>query len=49
MLYSLGCWQALAGRPEEAVASVRAAIERDPRYAEWSQDDRDLDSIRDRL
>lgn len=49
VLYSLGCWQALAGRPEEAVASVRAAIERDPRYAEWSQDDRDLDSIRDRL
>jgi len=46
VLYSIACWEALAGRTEDAIAHVRAAIELDPRAAGWSEGDADLDAIR---
>lgn len=49
ILYQLGCWQALAGRAGDAIANVRAAIERDERYRELARTDSDLDTVRDRL
>lgn len=47
--YALGCWHALAGHAEEALAHVRRAIELEPRYAAWAQDDEDLVTIRAQL
>jgi tetratricopeptide (TPR) repeat protein len=49
VIYSLGCWHALAGHDDEALVLVRRAIELDPRNAEWASNDDDLASIRDRL
>jgi tetratricopeptide (TPR) repeat protein len=49
VLYNLGCYEARAGRREEALAHVRRALELDPKYREWARDDEDLDSIRDEL
>jgi tetratricopeptide (TPR) repeat protein len=49
ILYSLGCWSALAGREEEALAYVRRAVALDPRFDDWSRRDDDLIAIRDRL
>jgi tetratricopeptide (TPR) repeat protein len=46
MLYSLGCYEALAGRHEDALGHVRRAVELRPAYAEWAQTDEDLASIR---
>jgi hypothetical protein len=48
-LYSLGCWSALAGHADEALAYVRRAVALDPRLDDWSRRDDDLLSIRDRL
>lgn len=47
--YALGCWHALAGHEDVALAHVRRAIELEPRYARWARDDEDLVAIRDRL
>ena len=49
MLYSVACWQALAGRDDEALETLLRAAERDPRVREWAKGDDDLASIRDRL
>jgi len=49
VVYSTACWEALAGRPEDAWASLERAIELDPRSREWALRDDDLVSIRDRL
>lgn len=49
VVYSLACWNALAGSPDAALAHVRRAIELDARFAEWARTDDDLVSIRDRL
>lgn len=49
VLYSLGCWYALAGDDERALGLVREATELDGRYAEWARSDADLASIHDRL
>lgn len=49
ILYQLGCWQALAGRADDAIANVRAAIERDERYRELARTDSDLDTVRELL
>ena len=46
MLYSLACWQSLAGDTDAAIASLNAAIEVKPEVAEWAKDDADLDAIR---
>jgi hypothetical protein len=49
VLYSTACWEALAGRPDDAWAALQRAIELDPRAREWALEDEDLVSIRDRL
>jgi mannose-6-phosphate isomerase-like protein (cupin superfamily) len=49
MLYSVACWQALAGRDDEAVETFRRAEAIEPRVREWAATDDDLVSIRDRL
>lgn len=49
LLYNLGCYEARAGRRDEAIAHVRRALELDPKLREWAEDDEDLDSIRDEL
>ena len=46
MLYSIACWESLAGRSDTAVEHLRRAIELDPRFADWSKTDTDLDNIR---
>ena len=46
-VYNLACVEALAGRKEDAIASLRTAIERWPRSKELAPDDPDLDAIRD--
>jgi tetratricopeptide (TPR) repeat protein len=47
ILYNLACFEALAGRREEALSHLAEAVERDPRTREWAQTDSDFDSIRD--
>jgi tetratricopeptide (TPR) repeat protein len=46
-LYNLACVESLAGRKEDAIESLRTAIERWPRSKELAPDDSDLDAIRD--
>jgi tetratricopeptide (TPR) repeat protein len=46
VLYSLACWQSLAGDTEAAIASLRAAFELDPKAVKWAEGDADLDAIR---
>ena len=46
MLYSMACWESLAGRSDAAVEHLRRSIELDPRLADWSKTDTDLDNIR---
>jgi quercetin dioxygenase-like cupin family protein len=45
--YQLACYQALAGRPDEALERMRIAATARPEVIEWAADDADLDSIRD--
>jgi tetratricopeptide (TPR) repeat protein len=49
VLYNLGCFEAQAGRREDALEHVRRALELDPKVREWAKDDPDLDSIRGEL
>jgi quercetin dioxygenase-like cupin family protein len=49
MLYSTACWQALAGRDDEALETLRRAEALDPRVREWAATDDDLATIRERL
>ncbi len=46
VLYSLACWQSLAGATDAAIASLQAAFEVDPKSARWAEGDADLDAIR---
>lgn len=47
--YQLACYNALAGRGDEAVEHLRIALDGpDERIAGWADDDEDLDSIRGR-
>lgn len=47
--YQLACYNALAGRGDEAIEHLRVALDgSDSRVAEWAADDEDLGSIRDR-
>ena len=48
VLYSTACWEALAGRPDDAWTTLQRAIELDPRSREWALRDDDLASIHDR-
>lgn len=47
-LYNTACFEAIAGRADEAIAHLTRAAELDPKTAAWAEDDRDLDSLRDR-
>lgn len=47
VLYNLACFEALAGRREEALDHLEQAAETDPRTREWAQTDSDFDAIRD--
>jgi tetratricopeptide (TPR) repeat protein len=46
VLYSLACWQSLAGDTDAAIASLQAAFELEPKAAKWAEGDADLDAIR---
>jgi len=47
-LYNLACCEALAGRKEDAIGHLRAAIERRPQQVkELAREDSDLDAIRE--
>jgi tetratricopeptide (TPR) repeat protein len=47
VLYDLACFESLAGRADHAIEHLRRAIELDPTYRDYAQDDEDLDVIRD--
>lgn len=47
LLYNLGCAEALAGRPEDALEHVRRALELKPEWAEMAGKDEDLASVRE--
>jgi tetratricopeptide (TPR) repeat protein len=49
VVYSTACWLALAGREDDALATLRRAAELEPRALEWAASDDDLVSIRDRI
>ncbi len=49
VVYSTACWEALAGRPDDAWETLQRAIELDPKVVAWAAGDDDLASIRDRL
>ena len=46
LLYNLGCAEALAGRPEDALEHVRRALELKPEWANMAGKDEDLVSVR---
>jgi tetratricopeptide (TPR) repeat protein len=47
LLYNLACLESLAGRKEDAIEHLRAAIERSPRSKGLAVTDSDFDPIRD--
>jgi len=48
MVYNYGCWEALAGNPEEAIAHLRRAREMNPdEIRPYLEGDTDLDPLRD--
>jgi quercetin dioxygenase-like cupin family protein len=49
MLFSIACWQAMAGRDDEALETLHRAAEIDPRVREWAKSDEDLASVRERF
>ena len=46
VLYNLACFEALAGRADDALEHLAEAVEADPRTREWAQTDSDFDAIR---
>jgi mannose-6-phosphate isomerase-like protein (cupin superfamily) len=46
-LFNLACCESLAGRPEDAIGHLRAAIELQPRLRDLAKEDTDFDPIRD--
>ena len=49
VVYSTACWEALAGRPDDAWATLQRAMALDPKVREWALGDEDLASLHDRL
>jgi tetratricopeptide (TPR) repeat protein len=48
LLYNMACVHALAGQLDEAVEELRQALTLHPGLTEWSKEDSDLASLRDR-
>ena len=46
ILYSIGCWEAMAGNTDAAITALSSAFELDPKSVDWAKDDVDLDAIR---
>jgi quercetin dioxygenase-like cupin family protein len=46
ILYTLACFESLAGDSDSAIEHLREAAAREPKIADWSKDDSDLDPIR---
>lgn len=46
ILYSIACWEAMAGNPDAAIAALSTAFELDAKSADWAKNDADLDAIR---
>jgi tetratricopeptide (TPR) repeat protein len=46
--YNLGCFYALRGRADDAIAYLRSGIELNPSLREWARTDTDLEAIRSR-
>jgi tetratricopeptide (TPR) repeat protein len=46
VFYNLACFEALAGRADDALNHLAQAVEGDPRTREWAQTDSDFDTIR---
>lgn len=44
--YGMACAQALEGKTEEALSSLRESIELEPSAREWARDDSDFDRLR---
>ena len=49
VLFSIACWQAIAGRDDEALETLRRVASIDPRVREWAARDDDLASVRARF
>jgi hypothetical protein len=47
--YNVACFQALAGRLDEARALLRRAFQLNPELADWAKEDTDLTALRDEL
>lgn len=47
LLYNLGCAEALAGRPDDALERVRRALELKPEWADMAGKDEDLVAVRE--
>jgi tetratricopeptide (TPR) repeat protein len=47
LAYNVACCESLAGRTEQALEHLRAAVEASPRTREFAEGDSDLDPIRD--
>jgi hypothetical protein len=47
VLYNTACFEALAGRRDDAIAHLREAVECEPKTREWVATDSDFDAIRD--
>ena len=47
-LYNLACFEALAGRPDDAIEHLTRAAQLEPKTAAWAEGDGDLDSLRER-
>lgn len=46
LLYNLACYEALAGRLDDAQAHLSRAFELDPKTREWAKDDEDLAGLK---
>ena len=46
MLYSLACFETLAGRHDDALRHVARSVELEPGFGDWAQKDDDLAAIR---
>jgi mannose-6-phosphate isomerase-like protein (cupin superfamily) len=46
VLYTLACFESLAGEADSALEHLRHAASVEPKVAEWAKDDSDLDPIR---